>query len=127
MYVQCMNIIVCTPDAMLLSSTLTMLCYEDACGKLSYKISLMLILIIFNLICHYVNSYHYSFRESVILGVHNDTKARICTDEFCTDPPRNVPLLPAIIHPQYESNTHNHDIALIPLKQKINFTGKLYN
>ncbi|KAI4459186.1 hypothetical protein MML48_6g00015869 [Holotrichia oblita] len=60
--------------------------------------------------------------ESLILGVHNDTKARICTTDFCTDPPRNVLVLTPIIHPNYDSNTHNHDIALIPLKERVPFT-----
>ncbi|KAI4459188.1 hypothetical protein MML48_6g00015871 [Holotrichia oblita] len=61
--------------------------------------------------------------QGVILGVYNDTTGRICVEQFCTDPPRNVSALPAIIHPNYEPNTHNHDIALIPLKEKIAFTN----
>ncbi|KAI4459235.1 hypothetical protein MML48_6g00020129 [Holotrichia oblita] len=61
--------------------------------------------------------------QGVILGVYNDTTSRICVEQFCTNPPRNVSALPAIIHPNYESNTHNHDIALIPLKEKVAFTS----
>lgn len=56
--------------------------------------------------------------------MHNDTKARICNRQDCTDPPLAVKALRPIIHAEYDSNTHVHDIALIPLDVKINFTGK---
>ncbi|KRT80415.1 Trypsin, partial [Oryctes borbonicus] len=58
----------------------------------------------------------------VILGVHNDTKVRVCVEQICTDPPLTVEVLPQIVHPKYNSTTHIHDIALVPLKEKLNFT-----
>lgn len=64
------------------------------------------------------------FRTGVIFGVHNDTKVRVCVDQICTDPPLNVDTLPPIIHLEYDSTTHSHDIALVPLKEKIKFTGR---
>ncbi|GJQ74214.1 CLIPB15 [Trypoxylus dichotomus] len=60
--------------------------------------------------------------EKIILGMHNDTKARTCVDQKCSDPPRSVDVLPQIIHPEYNSSTHIHDIALIPLKERVDFT-----
>ncbi|KAI4459187.1 hypothetical protein MML48_6g00015870 [Holotrichia oblita] len=80
------------------------------------------IFIPFNLDYHCVNSYDFYFRQSVTLGIHNDTLSRICTAEFCIDPSRNVLVLPAIVHPNYDSYTKHNDIAVIPLKEKVQFT-----
>ena len=47
----------------------------------------------------------------------------------CADPPQNIDVEKIIVHPLYgyKDDQYVNDIALIRLKQKINFTGRICN
>lgn len=64
---------------------------------------------------------------SVRLGEHNLETEEDC-QEYCADPPVNVPVQELIPHEKYDANNINryHDIALIRLQRKVDFTDYVF-
>lgn len=49
-----------------------------------------------------------------------------CGDEFCGLPVQDVGISHVIVHPGYHKQTYQHNIALLILRNKINYTGALF-
>ena len=73
--------------------------------------------------------------DFVRLGEQTFNQTKDCTVEkeenktTCADPPQDIDVEKIFIHPRFEEKAGQlyHDIALIRLKQKINFTGRICN
>ena len=84
------------------------------------------------------DKYHVIFFDrvdSVRLGEQTFNQTKDCTVEkelnktTCADPPQDIDVDKIFIHPRFarEQEHDINDIALIRLKQKINFTGRICN
>lgn len=86
----------------------------------------------FNFKIKFVFKNHLFFRKSVILGEHNKATTIDCVDNECAPPTQTIDIESYLVHPDYNSTTKFHDIAIIRLKKdadisKGNFTLKKCN
>ena len=75
--------------------------------------------------------------DFVRLGEQTFNQTKDCREEkelnktICADPPQDIDVDKIFIHPRYKYSLDHaalvNDIALIRLKQKINFTGRICN
>lgn len=76
---------------------------------------------------------HLCFSKNVQLGEHDTSTERDCVrlgpEEICSDPPILVRTAKPVVHEEYDKSAseQHHDIALLPLKTDVNFTGKTTN
>ncbi|RZF44604.1 hypothetical protein LSTR_LSTR017054, partial [Laodelphax striatellus] len=59
---------------------------------------------------------------SVRVGEYDISQNPDCTPTFCALPVRDVPLSHVVVHPGYSSKTYRHNIALLVLKQRLNYS-----
>lgn len=66
-----------------------------------------------------------SFRYNVRVGEWQTNTEIDCGEEFCGLPVQDVPISHIVVHPGYEKQTYQHNIALLVLRNKINYTGEI--
>jgi secreted trypsin-like serine protease len=60
--------------------------------------------------------------HSVRVGEWNTNSDIDCGEEFCGMPVQDIPLSYVIVHPSYDKQTYRNNIALLVLKDRINYT-----
>jgi hypothetical protein len=58
------------------------------------------------------------------VGEWNTNSDIDCGEEFCGMPVQDIPLSYVIVHPSYDKQTYRNNIALLVLKDRINYTGQ---
>lgn len=64
------------------------------------------------------------FRATVRVGEYETTTNPDCSNALCAISVKDVPILRTAMHPNYDESTFNHDIMVVTLQYKVNFTSK---
>jgi Trypsin len=67
------------------------------------------------------------YRATVRVGEYETTTNPDCSNSLCAISVKDVPISKTVMHPNYDESTFNHDIMVITMQYKVNFTGKYYN
>lgn len=73
-----------------------------------------------------INNLSVNFRYAVRVGEWMTNTAIDCGEEFCGLPVQDIAISHVVVHPGYQKQTYKHNIALLVLRSKINYTGEVY-
>ena len=63
------------------------------------------------------------FRATVRVGEYDSKGDPDCTKTFCAHPAQEIPVSHVLVHPGFERKIFKHDVAMLVLKEAINYSG----